>query len=161
MVTPISHRDHKRFRQRQYLYTCSHIGYHIYHQSLYTINCPNQTKVFNHGIIHTALKPCGLHGGNVTDCRPDASVPYDSCICSTRSTTNQKFRRYDHKCEGGFQHYTKVLTVQPKSIWPRVFKQIRLQSTTLRRLQYILCQHHQCLRYCSSQSAYLPDAPRD
>ena len=57
------------------------------------------------------------------------------------------------RARGGFQHFTKVLTVQPKSIWPRVFKQIRLQSTTLRRLQHILCQHHQRLCYCSCQSA--------
>ena len=149
------------------------------------INYPDENKTLLHIIIHITLKPCtetctethGVHGGKVTDGCPDASVPYDSCICSTPPTTKQSFRRHNYKCEGGFpastpsttnqrfrrhyhkcegaglQHITKVSTLQPKSIWPRVFKQIRLQSTTLRRLQHILCQHHQRLRYCSSQSA--------
>ena len=93
----------------------------------YTINYPDENIILNHTILKPYLEQYGVHWGNVTDCCPDASVPFDSCVsCSTPSTTN-----HDHTCEwGGFQRHIQVLTAQPTSLGHRVFNQIRLLSAT-------------------------------
>ena len=75
-------------------------------------NYPDENTIVT-STKHITLKPYeqtyGVHGGNVTDSSPDASVPYVSRICSTPPTTNQRFRRHDHKCEGGFPAYYQNL----------------------------------------------------
>ena len=142
----IIYRDHKHFRQRQYLHTCSQIDQSSNTPStiptrtkIWTITMTIYTQPWSH--IWSDMVYTGEKLRTVVPTRVSLLIHVFSVLHPLPRTTIIRAR-------GSFQRYTQVLTAQPTSLWYRVFNQIRFLSMTLCRLQHKWCllHHRNCLR---------------